>query len=391
MVQNGQQVNAQVTNAAFVSRTTDSDTVGKVGLKNTAVESGALINNAQAAINKAFEAAGIANETDSTVNNYANENYISNGDNRKVAIGKLDAQIKLTQDELDAHEAATTAALALKYDASNPDGYQTEADVDAKIAALVDSSPAALDTLNELAAALGDDPNFATTVTTSLAGKEPTITATTSADYYRGDKTFQPLNAAAVGLSNVTNDAQLKRSANDFNTFTEKTTIAANDVFIIEDSAASGAKKFVKASSITSVPAAKIKAIVSQTSGQSISSGVFTKITANVIESDPDTIFDTTNNHFVQPADGTGNFNGLVHIDAAIGNATIITSVYKNGNLYKQKYLTITPITNYYPCEIKISTDGVIGDTWDLRVWQNVGARSISTDQTHNQITFEMD
>ncbi|EFN5785784.1 phage tail protein, partial [Escherichia coli] len=41
------------------------------------------------------------------------------------------------------------------------------------LAALVDSSPEALDTLNELAAALGNDPNFATTVMNSLAGKQP--------------------------------------------------------------------------------------------------------------------------------------------------------------------------------------------------------------------------
>ena len=42
-----------------------------------------------------------------------------------------------------------------------------------QIAALVDSSPEALDTLNELAAALGNDPNFATMVTNALAGKQP--------------------------------------------------------------------------------------------------------------------------------------------------------------------------------------------------------------------------
>lgn len=41
------------------------------------------------------------------------------------------------------------------------------------LAALVDSSPEALDTLNELAAALGGDPNFATTITNALAGKQP--------------------------------------------------------------------------------------------------------------------------------------------------------------------------------------------------------------------------
>lgn len=45
--------------------------------------------------------------------------------------------------------------------------------VKAAIAALVASSPEALDTLNELAAALGNDPNFATTMTNALAGKQP--------------------------------------------------------------------------------------------------------------------------------------------------------------------------------------------------------------------------
>ena len=64
------------------------------------------------------------------------------------------------------------------------------------IAALVDSSPDALNTLNELAAALGNDPNFATTMTNALAGKQPkdaTLTAlaelATSADklpYFTG-------------------------------------------------------------------------------------------------------------------------------------------------------------------------------------------------------------
>lgn len=43
--------------------------------------------------------------------------------------------------------------------------------VKALVAALVDSSPSALDTLNELATALGDDPNFATTMTTALANR----------------------------------------------------------------------------------------------------------------------------------------------------------------------------------------------------------------------------
>ena len=45
--------------------------------------------------------------------------------------------------------------------------------VDTSVAAVIDSAPAALDTLNELAAALGDDANFASTITTSIATKLP--------------------------------------------------------------------------------------------------------------------------------------------------------------------------------------------------------------------------
>ncbi|HGI8530264.1 TPA: phage tail protein [Salmonella enterica subsp. enterica serovar Bredeney] len=56
---------------------------------------------------------------------------------------------------------------------SNDTQLATTAFVRSAIAALVDSSPGALDTLNELAAALGDDPNFATTMTNALAGKQP--------------------------------------------------------------------------------------------------------------------------------------------------------------------------------------------------------------------------
>jgi len=53
-----------------------------------------------------------------------------------------------------------------------------------------------------------------------------------------------------IGLANVTNDAQLKRSANDFAGFGEKATPVDNDRILIEDSAASYAKKYVKFSKL---------------------------------------------------------------------------------------------------------------------------------------------
>jgi len=64
----------------------------------------------------------------------------------------------------------TTQVAAVQSAAS---GFVTQADIDTSVAALVDTAPATLDTLNELAAALGDDPNFSTTVTNNIASKLP--------------------------------------------------------------------------------------------------------------------------------------------------------------------------------------------------------------------------
>ncbi|HIA3335333.1 TPA: phage tail protein, partial [Escherichia coli] len=79
----------------------------------------------------------------------------------------------------------------------------------AAIAALVDSSPDALNTLNELAEALGNDPNFATTMTNALAGKQPkdaTLTAlaglATAADkfpYFTGNDAASLATLTKVG------------------------------------------------------------------------------------------------------------------------------------------------------------------------------------------------
>ncbi len=56
--------------------------------------------------------------------------------------------------------------------------YATQSYVATQIANLVDSAPGTLDTLNELAAALGDDPNFATSVATSIGTKQAQLNGT---------------------------------------------------------------------------------------------------------------------------------------------------------------------------------------------------------------------
>lgn len=55
--------------------------------------------------------------------------------------------------------------------ASSWSSSKTTAEIQAKVAAVVDAAPGTLDTLNELAAALGDDPNFATTITDALGNR----------------------------------------------------------------------------------------------------------------------------------------------------------------------------------------------------------------------------
>lgn len=72
----------------------------------------------------------------------------------------------LANPALTGKPTAPTAAQT-----SNDTQLATTAFVKDALAALVDSSPEALDTLNELAAALGDDPNFAATMTAELARK----------------------------------------------------------------------------------------------------------------------------------------------------------------------------------------------------------------------------
>lgn len=78
----------------------------------------------------------------------------------------LDAKAALASPALTGIPTAPTAVAG-----TNTTQLATTAFVAVAIGALIDAAPGAMDTLNELAAALGDDPNFATTVTNALAGK----------------------------------------------------------------------------------------------------------------------------------------------------------------------------------------------------------------------------
>ena len=81
----------------------------------------------------------------------------------------------------------------------------TQEYVGTQVAALVNSAPTTLDTLNELAAALANDPNFATTITNSIAAKaplnSPTFTGTVTLP--NGTVTNAMLASGAVNASKI--------------------------------------------------------------------------------------------------------------------------------------------------------------------------------------------
>ena len=84
----------------------------------------------------------------------------------------------VTQGDVTGHQAALSITESQISDLQSyltavPTGYATESYVQTQITNLVDSAPSALNTLDELAAALGDDANFATTITTSIGTKLP--------------------------------------------------------------------------------------------------------------------------------------------------------------------------------------------------------------------------
>jgi len=93
-----------------------------------------------------------------------------------------------------------TGAVAVTQSASdNTTKVATTAYVTTALANLADSAPSTLNTLNELAAALGDDANFSTTVTNSIAAKLPLAGGTLTGDLILGDNVKLEVGSASGG------------------------------------------------------------------------------------------------------------------------------------------------------------------------------------------------
>lgn len=113
--------------------------------------------------------------------------------------------------------AGTNPTTLSEYGITDADtSAQVTTKINNAVAALVDASPTTLDTLNELAAALGDDPNFATTTSTALGNR-----VVKNADIVAGTGTKVTYDAKGLVTSSTTPTTLAGYSISDAYTKTE--------------------------------------------------------------------------------------------------------------------------------------------------------------------------
>jgi hypothetical protein len=142
-----------------------------------------------------FSRNGTTVEFNSSVGDMSEAEFATNG-----ATGKVDTAINAEQ-----LGGVSASSYATKTYADNS--------ASTAVAAVIDASPGALNTLNELAAALGDDANFASTMTTALAGKAASSHTHNASDINAGDLAAARMQtnvaAALQAVSNTLNSASL--------------------------------------------------------------------------------------------------------------------------------------------------------------------------------------
>lgn len=159
---------------------------------------------------------------------------VTEGTNLYFTNTRARAAITLTTTGTSGASTYTNGVFNIPNYTTDLTGYATETYVTTQISNLVNSAPAALNTLNELAVALGNDANFSTTITTLIGTKESAITAGTISQYWRGDKTWQTLPsytlpiASATALGGIKVGTNLSIDANGVLSSTDTNTTYAN-------------------------------------------------------------------------------------------------------------------------------------------------------------------
>jgi hypothetical protein len=151
-------IQTQITAAGTALSNHESDTTNIHGIADTSLL--ATTANVATAKTEAIAAAGTAADTKVST-------AVAALTKSSVGLGNVD-------NTSDADKPVSTAQAAAIATAKS----EAIADATSQVNAVIASAPAALNTLDELAAALGDDANFASTVTTSLAAKAPLASPT---------------------------------------------------------------------------------------------------------------------------------------------------------------------------------------------------------------------
>lgn len=133
----------------------------------------------------AYDAAGAAATAESNANSYT--------DGRETAITSA---YQSYADTAEADANSYTDSLIGDVTVDGTGGNTVTDRIASAVAGLVDAAPGTLDTLNELAAALGDDPNFATTVATDIGTKVSKAGDTMTGDLSLAQDPTQNLHAA---------------------------------------------------------------------------------------------------------------------------------------------------------------------------------------------------
>tara|TARA_R110000851_G_scaffold88017_1_gene191841 strand:- start:29 stop:2431 length:2403 start_codon:yes stop_codon:yes gene_type:complete len=158
---------ANVEGNITVTGNVDGRDVSVDGTKLDGIETAATTDQTDAEIRTAVESA-----TDSNVFTDADHTKL-NGIETAATADQTDAQIKTAVQNSSDIALAGNPTTTTQSPSNNSTRVATTAYTDAAITALVNSAPVTLDTLNELAAALDDDPNYAATTATLIGSKMP--------------------------------------------------------------------------------------------------------------------------------------------------------------------------------------------------------------------------
>jgi hypothetical protein len=201
------------------------------------------------ATSAAYDASGAAATAEQNAKNYADglaSNYDPAGAAYDVGIAAAQYADSLASNYDPAGSAATAQQNAEDYadslindaatgNTSTWSSYKIDTEIGLAVSALVDGAPALLDTLNELAAAIGDDANYSTTVANLVADKQDALTAGTGITIDSGTdtisvtaNTYDAYGAASTAQSNAEDYADTVAGTAETNAKSYADSLASN-------------------------------------------------------------------------------------------------------------------------------------------------------------------